>query len=148
MSDGGIERRGGCACGGIRFRARGEPVRVGICHCLDCRKVSGSAFTFFAIFPGEAVSVEGERRAWSATGHSERIFRPTCGSHVFSAEPGNPGFEIGIGAFDEPNAFQPTYEAFAPRRERWLGHLGLRSYAGNRTGPGEREPPLERDAAV
>lgn len=148
MGDGGTERQGGCACGRLRFRARGEPVRVGVCHCLDCRKVSGSAFTFFAIFPGGAVSVEGERRAWSATGHGERFFCPTCGSHVWSAEPGDPGIEIGVGAFDEPNSFRPTYEAFAPRRERWLGDLRLRSYDGNRTGPGETEPPSEVDSSV
>jgi hypothetical protein len=30
---------GGCACGKVRFEVRGEPYRVGVCHCLTCRKV-------------------------------------------------------------------------------------------------------------
>ena len=35
---------GGCLCGEVRIVATGEPYRVGLCHCLDCRKNSGSLF--------------------------------------------------------------------------------------------------------
>ena len=35
---------GGCACGAVRFVAEGEPYRVGLCHCLDCRKQYGAPF--------------------------------------------------------------------------------------------------------
>ena len=35
---------GGCVCGKVRFEADGEPDRVGICHCLDCRKYHGALF--------------------------------------------------------------------------------------------------------
>lgn len=147
MDEGSIERRGGCACGQLRFRTRGEPVRVGICHCMTCRKRSGSAFNLFAIFPAGSWTVEGEARSPSATGHGD-CFCPVCGSQVFGREAGDPEIEIKVGAFDEPNQFAPTYEAFAPRRETWLGDLGLRRYAGNRTGPGPREDRLEPDAPV
>ena len=56
MDEGATEREGGCACGQLRFRARGEPLRVGLCHCMTCRNESGSAFNFFAIFPVEQVT--------------------------------------------------------------------------------------------
>ena len=47
---------GGCACGKVRFEARGEPYRVGVCHCLTCRNVHGAAFNFYVVFPTDAVS--------------------------------------------------------------------------------------------
>lgn len=45
------QRAGGCLCGAVRFNATGEPLRSGVCHCLDCRKTSGSSWSFFAVFP-------------------------------------------------------------------------------------------------
>lgn len=35
---------GGCLCGDVRIVAQGAPYRVGICHCLDCRKHHGALF--------------------------------------------------------------------------------------------------------
>lgn len=43
-----IVRRGGCACGAVRYEVRGEPTVVGLCHCADCRRESGSAFLYYA----------------------------------------------------------------------------------------------------
>jgi hypothetical protein len=51
---------GGCLCGTVRIVATGQPYRVGICHCLDCRKHHGALFHASAIFPADAVSVDGE----------------------------------------------------------------------------------------
>ena len=45
------EREGGCACGAVRYRVRGKPTRVGICHCTDCRQETGSVFMAFAVYP-------------------------------------------------------------------------------------------------
>ena len=35
---------GGCLCGAVRLIATGAPDRVGLCHCLDCRKHHGALF--------------------------------------------------------------------------------------------------------
>ena len=51
---------GGCLCGAVRLRATGQPYRVGLCHCLDCRKHHGALFYAAAIFPQDAVAIEGE----------------------------------------------------------------------------------------
>jgi hypothetical protein len=43
-----------CQCGTITLRApRPRPSAVYICHCLECRKQSASAFGVTAIFPAE-----------------------------------------------------------------------------------------------
>ncbi|MDQ4135459.1 MAG: GFA family protein [Pseudomonadota bacterium] len=124
---------GGCACGQLRFMARGAPKRVGLCHCLTCRKVSGSAFNAFAVFPADAVTVTGAFATWAASPHGERAFCPSCGSQVFAREGGE--MEMKLGAFDAPNVFTPSYEAWVPRREAWLKTTSLTVFERNREDP-------------
>jgi hypothetical protein len=123
--------RGGCACGQLTFETRGEPKRVGLCHCMTCRKVSGSAFNAFVIFAADQVTISGDLKNWSATGEGRRCFCPACGSQVFDRDAGDE-IEIKLGAFDEPNLFIPTYEAWTKRRESWLQTPDLISYPENR----------------
>ena len=47
---------GGCPCGAVRIAAAGAPWRVGLCHCLDCRKHHGAPFFAAAIFPHGTVN--------------------------------------------------------------------------------------------
>ena len=51
------EYTGGCLCGDVRIVATGRPYRVGLCHCLDCRKHHGALFHASAIFPQDAVTI-------------------------------------------------------------------------------------------
>lgn len=104
---------GGCLCGNVRLVATGRPYRVGICHCLDCRKHHGALFQTSAIFPAEAVTIEGETRDYDG-----RHFCPRCGSPLF----GRSGDEIeaNLGILDDINQLTPTYELWTIRRESWL----------------------------
>src|SRR5512135_1443342 len=104
---------GSCLCGNVRIVASGLPYRVGICHCLDCRKHHGALFHASAIFPEEAVAVTGATGAWEG-----RHFCPRCGSSVFSRTGAE--VEVHLGALDTPDAFLPTYELWCLRRERFL----------------------------
>jgi hypothetical protein len=104
---------GGCLCGKVRIRAEGEPLRVGICHCMDCRKHHGALFYAAAIFRDTAVSIEGETHHYA-----DRHFCPTCGSSVFARS--GDEIEISLGALDAPDQFQPSYELWTIRREHWL----------------------------
>ena len=122
---------GGCACRQLTFETRGAPKRVGLCHCMTCRKISGAAFNAFVIYPVDQVTIAGEIRTWSATPESERCFCPVCGSQVFDRDAGDE-IEIKLGAFDETNLFTPTYETWTKRREGWLHTTDLVSYPENR----------------
>lgn len=104
---------GGCLCGDVRLTATGQPNRVGICHCLDCRKHHGTLFHSSAIFPQDAVTVTGETREYQG-----RYFCPRCGSSVFGRTADE--VEVNLGALDAPDQFQPTYELWTIRREAWL----------------------------
>lgn len=124
---------GSCLCGDVRFEATGEPWRVGLCHCLDCRKHHGALFFAAAIFPADAVSVTGETRDYRG-----RHFCPRCGSSVFARY--GDEIELHLGAFDEPDRFEPTYECWTLRRESWLPPFPLaHHYERDRESEGRSE---------
>ncbi len=104
---------GGCACGEVRFVASGRPYRVGICHCLDCRKHHGALFYAAAVFAEDAVTIEGETGEYNG-----RHFCPRCGSPVFARSADE--VEIHLGSLDAPDQLMPTYESWTARRESWL----------------------------
>jgi hypothetical protein len=109
-----VERiSGGCLCGAVRIMATGRPYRVGVCHCLDCRKHHGALFHASAVFPEDAVTVTGETREFAT-----RYFCPRCGSSVFGRS--GDEIEVNLGALDETDRFVPTYELWTIRREAWL----------------------------
>jgi hypothetical protein len=124
---------GGCLCGDVRFEASGQPYRVGICHCLDCRKHHGALFHASAIFPENAVTVSGKTGTYQG-----REFCPRCGSPVLARSADE--IELNVGSLDEPNLFKPTYELWTIRREAWLPALPLaHHYERDREGTGRTE---------
>jgi len=123
-------RSGGCACGAVRFVASGEPVRVGLCHCLRCRKAHASAFNPFAVFKPGQVEVSGDLSSWfSSPGYDDR-FCPSCGSRVISFL-GNE-VEVSLGTLDNPGELTPQYESWIIRREDWLQPLEVPQFERDR----------------
>ena len=117
---------GGCLCGAVRFQASGAPDRVGLCHCLVCRKHHGAVFFAAAIFPEGSVTVSGQTSQFQ-----DRHFCPTCGSSVFSKSVGE--IELHLGAMDESDRFSPDYELWTYRKESWLGDFdNVKSYETER----------------
>ena len=51
---------GGCVCGAIRYRVKGEPLRAYVCHCTFCQRFTGSAFGVLTWFNDENVEVQGD----------------------------------------------------------------------------------------
>jgi hypothetical protein len=134
---------GGCLCGAIRFVAEGEPYRVGLCHCLDCRKHGGAPFGAFAIFPAEQVTLTGDEPGIHASSaHGRRHYCRKCGSPLFGRDEGSDEVELHLGSFDEVGVFAPTYELWTIRREPWLPAIPgvVRHYERDRTG-GQRSEP-------
>lgn len=123
----------GCVCGKLRIAATGRPYRVGLCHCLTCRKHHGALFHASAIFPANAVTVEGEARDYNG-----RCFCPECGSPVFGRS--GDEVEVNLGALDAPDQFAPTYELWTVRRESWLPPFPFKHrYGHSREGEGRTE---------
>lgn len=105
---------GSCQCGAVELRVSGRPKRVGICHCTDCRQESGSAFTFFGVWPAQQFQFTGNVAEFAG-----RMFCPACGSRLFSLDEREA--EIKLGTLSSvPTGFTPSYELWVKRREAWL----------------------------
>jgi hypothetical protein len=112
-----IVRHGGCLCGSVTYQVSGEPLRVGICHCSDCRREGGSAFTFFGIWPSTSFKTSG-----MTTELRGRRFCPACGSRLFSLR--ETEAEIRLGTLEHPPTdLAPSFELWVKRREPWLPPL-------------------------
>ena len=118
-------RTASCRCGALTATRSGEPVRVSVCHCLDCQKRSGSAFAVQARWPEAQVAIAGAFREWAVTGDSgsRATFRfcPTCGSTVAYASEGQPGLiAVAVGGFADPDFPAPAYSVWEDRKHRWV----------------------------
>lgn len=123
------DREATCRCGQLRVRCHGDPSRISVCHCLDCKKRSGSAFAAQARWADEDVTITGDVTEWSHTGESgaKATFRfcPRCGSTVFYSTEGLPGSTaVAIGAFADPGFPPPEYSVFEERCHDWVRIVG------------------------
>lgn len=123
-------RQASCRCGQLRATTSGEPVRVSVCHCLDCKKRSGSAFAVQARWPAERVTIEGQSKSWSKlTDSGNRIsfhFCPDCGSDVHYAIEGKFAglVAIPLGAFEDPYFVRPSFSVWEKRKHDWVDVSG------------------------
>jgi hypothetical protein len=109
-----VKRVGGCLCGAVRYEVSGEPFKSGLCHCADCRKVTGSSFLAYADWRPDQFESTG-----SVATSRGRSFCPMCGSRVFSIS--DDQVEIYLGSLDDaPNGIEPQVEGWIKRREHWL----------------------------
>ena len=121
---------GGCACGRVRFKARGAPKRVGLCHCLTCRKAHGAAFFPFAVYERGQVLIVGELKSWLSSPDYDRAFCPNCGSPVIGRNGAE--VEVSLGSFDRENVLALGYESWIRHREHWLAALPVSQFEESR----------------
>jgi hypothetical protein len=118
-----------CRCGQLQAICQGEPVRVSVCHCLDCQKRSGSAFAAQARWPDDKVSLSGEAKTWTRiadSGHKATYqFCPICGSTVAYVIEGWPGLTaVPLGLFADLSFPAPKFSVFEHRKHNWTVVLG------------------------
>lgn len=116
---------GGCLCGQVRYSAEAEPAFVRVCHCKNCQKQAGSAFSVNVGVPKAALVIEGTLKSYADTGDSgmavSRRFCPNCGSPVLSEPERMPDLTIlKAGTLDETGWLKPTTEIFCDSAETWL----------------------------
>jgi hypothetical protein len=113
-------REGGCLCGAVRFKARGEPINVRVCHCRKCQKAMGSPFYARALFPQDALTIEGESARYPSSEQIERIFCKTCGTRLMSWRTNGTAAGVALATFDDRNAFAPTEHIWVDEKINWV----------------------------
>ena len=80
-----VSHSGGCMCGAVRYMVKGEPKRVGLCHCETCRRNTGAILPGFVVFARDQVEVTGlETGHYDSSSWLIRHFCRICGSSIFS----------------------------------------------------------------
>jgi hypothetical protein len=121
-----ITRRAECSCGQLSATCVGEPVRISVCHCLACKRRTGTAFSYNARFPEKDVKIAGRSREHTRIGDAGgRIiysFCPDCGTTVHYRIDTQPGLiAIPVGGFADlsfPPPFVSVYHH--SRRYPWV----------------------------
>ncbi|TRM57003.1 Mss4-like protein [Schizophyllum amplum] len=118
---------GGCFCGALRYAYTGDAAVKAICHCTDCRKISGTTYSTNIILPADATLTltTGTPKTYSClTGSGKPIdntFCGDCGSTIWREVDGVRAIKAGtlddIHAID---AMMPDVELFVPRRAVWV----------------------------
>ena len=114
-----------CRCGAVRVECKGEPGRISVCHCLDCQRRSGSAFSAQARFPEERVRITGETRDWVSENKAVFSFCPSCGSTAHYRIESMPGLvAVPLGNFAEKDCFTPQFSVWEERKHSWVEIVG------------------------
>ena len=128
------KRSASCRCGQLKVTVTGDPVRVSVCHCLNCKKRSGSAFAAQARWLKDDVVIEGKSKTFEKLADSGNRatfhFCPECGSDVYYRIDGkfddkfNDLVAIPLGAFDDPFFLKPAFSVWESRKHDWLQIVG------------------------
>ncbi len=128
---------GGCLCGANRYRIGGKLGALVYCHCSQCRRISGSAFSAIA---GVRTRYFTWSRGGDVLGEFEsspgkfRVFCPNCGCPLYSRRPAQPDvLTLRLGTLDDD-----------PGR-RLAAHIWVGSMASWHTIDDDR-PRFEEDA--
>jgi hypothetical protein len=118
---------GQCHCGGVSYEAVIDPLAVGICHCTDCQRLTGSPFRITARAGRHALRLTGNPpNIYRKRGDSGRIreqhFCPQCGSPLFTTGEGEDADVWGIrwGSIDQRGELEPCRQLWCRSAVPWL----------------------------
>jgi len=125
-----LKVQGRCHCGAITYEAQVEPGTISICHCLDCRMLTGSAFRANIAAPASSFRIlTGTPRQYVKVGDSgarrSHAFCEACGSPVYSCAEHDPlTYSLRVGALSRPEALgRPARQIWTRRRLPWVTSL-------------------------
>lgn len=116
---------GGCLCGRVHYSADVEPQFVGVCHCIDCQRFTGSAFSTVIAVPSSAPRLTGALKTFTKQGDTgksiHRRFCPECGSGIVDEAEALPGIAmINAGSLDDRSWLKPQSEIYCDSAQPWV----------------------------
>jgi heme-degrading monooxygenase HmoA len=117
-----VELAGGCACGHVRYTARGVPRNRTLCHCSDCRKASGATPVAWATFARSELVFEAARpRERASSERAHRGFCAECGTQLTFMYRAEPDFvDLAVATLDEPERIPPEDHTWVRSKPGWM----------------------------
>lgn len=117
---------GQCLCGEIKYEFPNTPAVAGVCHCKNCQRQAGSAFSTLAAVPKSEFQITGTPKLYidsdTNSGNSvERHFCGNCGSPIFSVIPSQPeSLFLKTGTLDDTSGFTPAFHVWCSTKQNWV----------------------------
>ncbi|OQN95899.1 hypothetical protein B0A48_17736 [Cryoendolithus antarcticus] len=123
---------GGCFCGKVRLQYDGDAQVKALCHCADCKKITGSTYSTNIVVPGSGFSItSGKPKMVPTQADSGKTISSAicadCGSTMYrEGETFGDSKVIKAGTLDDASGLEgakPDIELYAPQRVSWVAKV-------------------------
>ncbi len=117
---------GGCQCGAIRYEVVGAPVRLVVCHCIDCQRQSSSAFGMTMVVHEEDFRLKkGEPKTYASKSDAGRAklgaFCPECGTRIYHQTEWRKGrVSVKPGTLDDTSWLNLDMHLWTRSKQSWV----------------------------
>jgi hypothetical protein len=117
---------GHCLCGKVTYHCDGEPMATLLCHCTDCQRQTGTAFSIVVGVEREALHVDGPLGEYTTIGEethepTHRHFCSACGSPIVTLPEATPDLAwIKAGTLDDASWLEPEMEIWARSKHPYM----------------------------
>jgi len=119
-----VDAEGGCACGALRYRVRGQAVASTLCHCEDCRRACGATpVGWLTIARTDYAHLQGTPRRRRSSPSAVREHCGDCGAQTLYASDDELEYvDVTLGSLDDPNVAPPRAHIWTRSKAEWV-HL-------------------------
>ncbi len=116
---------GSCQCGAVKLSVKTDKLVSYICHCLECKKQSASAFAISVPLVKNHVSIEGHLGVYHRPAKSGAMtscyFCSSCGSRIYHQSSGSPDMiSLKGGVLDGVENLEPVAHLWVKRKAAWV----------------------------
>ena len=118
-------KKGGCLCGDVRYEFSGVPLVTHACHCIECQKISSSAYGVNLWIEAKDLKLtQGSLAKFSTIGGSgkphDSYFCGQCGSAIYSVYHAAPPYFrfLRSGSLDDTSWVKPDVHIFLKDRQQ------------------------------
>jgi hypothetical protein len=111
-----------CLCGGVTYEITGPIQRGRYCHCVDCRKFSGTAYAAWGLIETAQLVIGQPNTGVSKydSGNGLRVFCSSCGSPLWYEPTRLPQFRgIPLGVIDDGGVPEPQMHVWTKSKVSW-----------------------------
>lgn len=119
------KQTGGCLCGQVRYELEGDPVATAVCHCTNCQRQSGAAFSINHLATEAQLTITGDLTTFEDAGEGgSKVYRKfcgRCGSPIISTLESMPGMAaIKVGTLDDTSTVTPGVQLWCDSKQNWV----------------------------